>query len=64
MTKDRARHPGRRPEINDINTAYVTGKLTKDEANDLSGWSAYGSGETTKNEALTHRRAGLDWKNQ
>jgi hypothetical protein len=50
---------GTRPALEDVNRAYITGKITKDEANDLGYGSWPGSNPSLKDETLAHRRAGL-----
>jgi hypothetical protein len=50
---------GNRPALADVNRAYITGKITKDEADGLGYGSWPGSNPSSKDEALAHRRAGL-----
>ena len=51
---------GTRPALADVNRAYITGKVTKDEADDLGYGSWPGSNPSSKDETLAHRRAGLN----
>ena len=50
---------GSRPALEDVNIAYLTGKITKDEAAgmDRTMWGA--PEETPESEDKAHRRAGL-----
>jgi hypothetical protein len=63
--KDRARHPGRTPKIKDVRDAWFSGKVTAEEANDLSGTKSFGEPDKASNFSLdhnayyTHKRAGL-----
>jgi len=50
---------GSRPALADVNRAYITGKITKTEADDLGHGSWPGSNPSSKDEDMTHRRAGL-----
>jgi hypothetical protein len=50
---------GSRPALEDVNIAYNTGKITKDEAEGMGRSMWHGSEETPKSEAEAHRRAGL-----
>ena len=49
---------GIRPAQVDVLQAYVTGKITKNEADDL-GYGSWPGSSSLKDESLTHRRAGL-----
>ena len=68
MAKDRASHPGRKPKLDDVRSAWFSGKVTADEANELSGTKSFGEPDkvsnTTAEQAAyhTHKRAGLNWK--
>lgn len=65
MAKDRARDPKRQPKMDDVRAAWFSGKVTADEANELSNTKSFGEPDkaskfaTEHNEYHTHKRAGL-----
>jgi hypothetical protein len=65
MAKDRASHPGRKPNLDDVRSAWFSGKVTAEEANDLSDTKGFGEPDKASDFSLdhgayhTHKRAGL-----
>jgi hypothetical protein len=65
MAEDRANNPSRKPKLEDVRSAWFSGKVTAHEANELSGTKSFGDPDsaskfsTEHNEYHTHKRAGL-----
>lgn len=68
MAKDRSNNPARKPKLDDVRSAWFSGKVTADEANDLSGTKSFGDPDNASDFSVghgayyTHKRAGLGWK--
>jgi len=70
---DRANDPARRPDMSDVRAAWFSGKITTEEANDLTGTTDFNPKVHPHNKSstptdhdldhyayYTHKRAGLN----
>jgi hypothetical protein len=49
MSKDRANDPARKPNLDDVKSAWFSGKVTTEEANDLTNSNSFSAKEHPHN---------------
>ena len=54
MAEDRAHNKARQPKLEDVRAAWFSGKVTAEEANDLSGTKDFGQPDKATDFELDH----------